>query len=74
MVVFVLPGSLFLIVPLDPGHEVREIGWGELPCEGPGGGVVALLEGGQPVLDLVEATEVAGGQDLALDDREGLVG
>jgi hypothetical protein len=51
MVVFVLLGSLFLIVPLDPGHEVLEVGLGELPREGPGGLVVALLEGGQPVLD-----------------------
>ena len=48
---------------------------GELPCEGPGGGVVAPLEGGQPVLDLVEVGEVVGRDDFALHDgEEDLVG
>src|SRR6266496_1601820 len=61
----VLLGSLFLIVPLDPGHEVLQVGWGELPFEGPGGVVVAALEGGQPVLDLVEVGEVVRCDDLA---------
>ena len=64
MVVFVLLGSLFLFVPLDPGEQVLEVGGGEFPFERPGGGVVALLEGGEPVLDLVEVGEVVGGETL----------
>lgn len=59
MVVFVLEVLLFLFVPLDPGQEVLEVGWGKLPFEGPGGLVVAALEGGQPVLHLVKASESA---------------
>jgi hypothetical protein len=57
MVVFVV-GLLLLDVLLDPGHEVLEVGRGEFPLERPGGVVVALLEGGQSVLDLVEVGEV----------------
>lgn len=59
---------LFLFVSLDPGQMVLEVGWGELPSEGPGGRVVALLEGGESVFDLVKAGEVVGCQDFALDD------
>jgi hypothetical protein len=66
----VLLGSLFLIVPLDPGHEVLQVGWGELPFEGPGGVIVAVFEGGQPVLYLVEVGEVVGCDDFALHDGE----
>src|SRR5712691_11786317 len=54
MVVFVLLVSLCLFVPFDPGQQVLEIGSGGLPFERSVGGVVALLEGGEPVLDLVE--------------------
>ena len=57
---FVLLVSLFLFVPFDPGQQVLEVGRGELPFERLGGGVVALLEGGEPVLDLVEVGEVVG--------------
>ena len=41
---------------------------GELPFEGGGGLLVAPLEGGQAVFDVVEIGEVVGGEDLALDD------
>ena len=51
MVVFVLLVSLFLLVPFDPGQQVLEVGRGELPFERLGGGVVALFEDGEPVLD-----------------------
>ncbi len=47
MVVFVLLVSLFLFVAFDPGQQVLEVGRGELPFERSGGGVVALLEGGE---------------------------
>ena len=60
MVVFVLLGSLLLFVPFDPGQWVFEVGRGELPFERLGGGVVALLEGSEPVLDLVEVGEIVG--------------
>jgi hypothetical protein len=36
----------------------------------PGDGVVAVLEGGQPVLYLVKIGEVVGRHDLALHDGE----
>jgi hypothetical protein len=61
---------LFLFVSLDPGHEVLEVGRGEFPSEGPGGRVVALLEGGESVFDLVKAGDVVGCDDLTLDDGE----
>jgi hypothetical protein len=61
---------LFLFVSFDPGHQVLEVGRGELPSEGPGGLVVALFEGGESVFDLVKAGEVVGCEDFALDDRE----
>jgi hypothetical protein len=61
---------LFLFVSLDPGHQVLEVGRGELPSEGPGGRVVAALEDGESVFDLVKAGEVVRCEDLALDDRE----
>src|SRR6266542_6768075 len=58
-------GGLLLVL-VDPGEQVVEVGGGELPLEGPGGGVVALLEAGQPLADLVEVGEVVGRDDLAL--------
>ncbi len=51
-------------------EQVVEVGWGELPLEGPGGSVGARLEAGESLLDLVEAGEVVGRDDLALHDRE----
>ena len=57
-------------MPVDPVEQVVEVCWGELPLEGLGGGVVALLEVGQSLLDLVEVGEVVGRDDLALDDGE----
>jgi hypothetical protein len=50
---------LFLFVSLDPGHQVLEVGRGELPSEGPGGRVVAVLEGGESVFDLVKAGDTS---------------
>jgi hypothetical protein len=38
--------------------------------KGPGGVVVAVLEGGQPVLHLVQVGEVVGRDDFALHDGE----
>src|SRR6266545_2364816 len=58
-------GGLLLVL-VDPGEQVVEVGGGELPLEGPGGGVVALLEAGQSLADLVEVGEVVGCHDLAL--------
>ncbi len=55
---------------VDPVEQVVEVGGGELPLEGPGGGVVALLEVGESLPDLVEAGEVVGRDDLALHDGE----
>ena len=66
---------LVLFVSLDPGYQVLEVGRGELPSEGPGGLVVATLEGDQPVFDLVKTGEVVGCDHLALHDgEEDLVG
>jgi putative transposase len=58
-----------LLVPVDPGEQVVEVGGGELPLEGPGGGVVARLEVGESLPDLVEAGEVVRRHDLALYHR-----
>jgi hypothetical protein len=57
-------------VPVDPGDHLGQVGGGELPFERGSGGVVAVLEGQQPFLDLGKAGEVVGGQDLALHDGE----
>ncbi|MEV4571089.1 hypothetical protein AB0K12_45680 [Nonomuraea sp. NPDC049419] len=43
---------------LDPGQQVLEVGRGEFSSEGPGGLVVAALEGDQPVFDPVKAGDV----------------
>ncbi|HEU0088022.1 MAG TPA: hypothetical protein VFQ77_10290 [Pseudonocardiaceae bacterium] len=59
-----------MLVLVDPGQQVIEIGWGELPLERPGGGVVALLEGSEALFDLVQGGEVVGAEDLALEDGE----
>jgi hypothetical protein len=56
-------------------EESIEIVSGEPPVEGLGDDVVAELERGQPLTDLVGIGEVVGYQHLALQDREGdLVG
>jgi hypothetical protein len=55
------------------GHALEESAQvvpGESPVEGFRGGVVAVLEGGETVGDLVEVVEVVGGDDFALDDGE----
>jgi transposase len=41
-----------------------------LPVEGPGSGVVEILERDQPVLDVSQVVEVVGSHDFALHDRE----
>jgi hypothetical protein len=51
-------------------EQVVQVGAGELPVEGLGDGVVAGLECGQAVADLLEVGEVVRGEDLALDDGE----
>jgi hypothetical protein len=51
-------------------EEGAEVGSGELPLERTGELFVVVLEGEQALGDLVEAGEVAGCEDLALDDRE----
>jgi len=49
-----------MLMVVDPVEQVVEVGWGELPPEGPGGGVVAQLEAGESLLDLGEPGEVVG--------------
>jgi hypothetical protein len=61
-------GSLLVLV--DPGEQAIEVHWGEFPPEGAGGGILALLEVSESLLDLVEGGEIVGGDDLALDDGE----
>jgi hypothetical protein len=54
---------------------VVQVAGGEFPAEGPGGLVVAVHEAEQGPGQLVEAVEVAGGEDFLLDDgEEDLVG
>jgi hypothetical protein len=57
-------------VGFDAVHQVVEAGAGEFPAERSGDGVVAGLERGQAVADLVQAVEVVRADDLALDDGE----
>jgi hypothetical protein len=45
-----------------------EVGAGELRVEGPGDGVVVLLEGEDLGGELIEVLGVVGGEELALDD------
>jgi hypothetical protein len=59
-----------LVVLPDACQEAVEVGAGELPVEGPGGGVVALFEREDLGGELIEVFEVVGGQELALDDGE----
>jgi hypothetical protein len=61
-------GSVGLLVLVESGEEFVEVGGGELPTEGPGGGVVTLLELGEPGFDLVQAGEVV--RTFASDDRK----
>ena len=58
------------VVLPDACQEAVEVGTGELPAEGPGGGVVVLLEGEDLGGELIEVLEVVGGEELALDDGE----
>jgi hypothetical protein len=57
------------VVLPDACQELVEVGAGELPVEGPGGGVVVLLEGEDLGGELVEVLEVVR-SELALDDGE----
>ncbi|WP_211265696.1 hypothetical protein [Actinacidiphila oryziradicis] len=54
----------------EAGQQVVEVVGGVLPLEGPGGGVVEVLEGQQPVFHVGEVVEVVGGDDFALYDGE----
>src|SRR6266516_1673037 len=47
-----------------------EVGAGELPAERPGDGVVASLERGEELADLVQAGEVVWCEGFALEDGE----
>jgi hypothetical protein len=60
--------DLGLDVGVDATQQVVEVGAGEFPVKWPGDGVVADLERGEAVADLVQVGEVVGGQDFALDD------
>jgi hypothetical protein len=51
-------------------HQESEVVAVELPLEGPGGFLVAMLEGEEAVFDLGQVGEVVGGEDFALDDGE----
>ncbi|MGH3205625.1 MAG: hypothetical protein ACRDP5_26770 [Streptosporangiaceae bacterium] len=55
---------------VDPAEQVAEVGAGELPGERPGDGVVAGLECGEAVADLIQVSEVVRSEGFALDDRE----
>jgi hypothetical protein len=54
----------------EAGQELVEVGAGESPVEGPGGGVVVLFEGEDLLGEVAEVAEVVGGEELALDDGE----
>jgi len=57
-------GGLLLLVecvPVESGQQAVQVGGGELPSEQLCCGVVAALEVGQPLLDLVEVGEVVRG-------------
>ena len=54
----------------DTRDEVGQIAAGEVPLERPGDLVVVMLECVEAIDDRLQAREVVGGQDLALDDRE----
>jgi hypothetical protein len=58
------------VVLPDASKEAVEVGSGELPAEWPGCGVVVPFEGEDLGGELVEALEVVGGQELALQDGE----
>jgi hypothetical protein len=58
------------VVLSDACQEAVEVGAGELPVEGPGGGVVVLSEGEDLGGEGLEVLEVVGGEQLALDDGE----
>ena len=58
------------VVLPDACQEAVEVGSGEFPSEGPGGGVVVLFEGEDLGGELIKVFEVVGGQELALDDGE----
>jgi hypothetical protein len=62
--------GLGLVVGVDAVQQVVKVVTGEFPAERPGDGVVASLERGEAVADLVQAGEVVGGEGFALDDRE----
>jgi hypothetical protein len=60
-----------VVVPVpDAGQELVEIGADEPPVEWPGGGVVVVFEGEDLDAEVVQALEVVGDEQLALDDGE----
>ena len=63
-------GVFFLLSPVESGQQIVQVGGGELPLERLCRGVVAQFEGCESVSDLVEAREVVGCHDFALDDGE----
>jgi len=52
------------VVLPDACQEAVEVGAGEFPVEGPGGGVVVLLEGEDLGGELIQALEVVGVSSL----------
>jgi len=57
-------------VVLDPFHQALEVISSKLPFEGPGDLFIVILETQDPVLELLNGTEVVGSQDLSLEHRE----
>jgi len=58
------------VVLPDACQQLVEVGVGESPVEWPGSGVVVLVEGEDPGVELFEVPYVLGGEQLALDDGE----
>ena len=58
------------LLAIDPSEEVVEVAASELPLERLSNRAVAVLEGDQALLELLEIREVVGGQGFSLDHRE----
>jgi hypothetical protein len=57
-------------VGINAFQQVAEVSTGELPAERPGNGVLADLESGEALPDLIQAGEVVGREDFSLHDGE----